>query len=397
MKLIDRTEYLEQLIHLQGTPDIKVITGIRRCGKSKLMDAFMEYVRIHIPSANIVHINFNQSEYDALLIGSALEAYVKQNYCSGCTNYLFIDEVQMCNGFEKAINSLHDSGCWDIYITGSNAFLLSSDLATLFTGRVMTIEVYPFSLKEYMLYFAYDDPQIALDSYLRIGGMAGSYLYTDERYRHRYVADVFDTLILRDIRTKHKLRNSVVLDRLCDYMLDNAGNITSVRNIAISLVNNHIATNDKTIGAYLNYLCNAFAFYKIRRYDVRGRGYIASQDKYYLADYSFKYAKLGLRNLDYGRAYENIVAIELLRRGYDIYVGQLYQKEIDFVAMRGSEKIYIQVCDDLSSAETLQREVAPLLQIRDAYPKWLIARTRHPEYDYQGIRVLDLATWLINP
>lgn len=394
MKLIERTYYLQKLLDSVGTPDIKVITGIRRCGKSKLLEAFISKLETRGEGINVIHINFNQTEYENLMEYHSLENYVKSRYKDSCDNFLCIDEVQMCQGFEKAINSLYDSGRFDIYITGSNAFLLSSDLATLFTGRTFAIEVYPFSFKEYLQYYGRTDVLDAFDDYAKEGGMAGSFLYVKEKDKYRYIADIFNTLVLRDISSKYKIRNRVLLDNICDFLIDNQSNTTSLRSLSDSISTNKQQTNDRTVGTYVKYLCNAFAFYKVRRYDIRGRKYLASQDKYYLADHSFKYAKLGTRNMDYGRCYENIVAIELLRRGYELYVGALYKKEIDFVAIRQNEKIYIQVCDDISGDETFKREVSPLLQIADAYPKIIIARTRHEAYCYEGVWIFDISNWL---
>ena len=395
MKLIERKQYLDKLINVIGTPDIKVITGVRRSGKSKLLEAFKDYVEAEVSDCNIVHINFNLPEYDHLLACRPLYDYVKAQYIKGKQNFVLIDEVQMCVDFEKAINGLHATEKFDIYITGSNAFLLSSDLATLFTGRTFEIKVFPFSFSEYMQYFGHNDKYAAIDRYMVEGGMAGSYLYKDQEARYDYIADVFDTLIVRDIRRKYKIRNMQLMDRLVDFLMDNISNLTSARSIKNAFSSVQEKVNHVTISSYLQYLCNAFAFYKIRRYDIKGKKYLSNNDKYYLSDHTFRYAKLGTKNMDSGRVIENIVAMELLRRGYEVYVGVLYKKEIDFVALKRSEKIYIQVSDNISDEKTFEREVSPLLQIRDAYPKMVIARTRHDEYQYEGIRIVDIADWLL--
>lgn len=395
MKLIERPLYLEKMIHVIGTPDIKVITGVRRCGKSKLLEMFKGYVIRTYPDANIIHINFNLPDYDDLLTYKGLYSYIKALHRENARNFVLIDEVQMCQDFEKAINGLHASEQFDIYITGSNAFLLSSDLATLFTGRTFEISVFPFSFKEFVDYWQPDVITQAYDRYLLEGGMAGSYLYRDQEAKYDYIADVFDTLILRDIRRKYRIRNTALMDQIVDFLMDNISNCTSSRNISNTLTNNSDRINHKTVSSYIQYLCNAFAFYRIRRYDLRGKRYLASNDKYYLSDHAFRYAKLGTKDMDYGRIMENIVAVELLRRGYEVYVGMLYQKEIDFVAIKRNEKTYIQVSDDISTEKKLLREVQPLLQIRDAYPKMLIARTKHDDYHYEGILITDISTWLL--
>ena len=396
MKLIEREFYLEKLKSVTETPDIKVITGVRRSGKSKLLDAFIDWIKETDRNANIIHINYNLLEFDSIKTAPALNSYVEEHYQSNKNNFLLIDEVQLCSDFEKVINSFHASEKYDIYITGSNAFLLSSDLATLFTGRVFQVQVYPFSFYEYQKYFSCSNTEDAFDSFVKEGGMAGSFVYKSPEEKYSYIKDVFNTLIARDIVQKYKIKNELLLNKLNDFMLDNISSEVSVRKIADTLTSNQEKTNDKTIGSYLNYLCNAFAFYKVRRYDIRGKKYLASQDKYYLAEHSFRYAILGTKNMDYGRVYENMVCIELLRRGYEVYTGVLYKKEIDFVAIKQSEKIYIQVSDDISSPETFEREVSPLLSIKDAYPKVLIARTRHEKYLHEGISIINLADFLLN-
>lgn len=395
MKLIERTDYLKQLEDVQGTPDIKVITGIRRSGKSKLLEAFIDVIHKKEPEANIIHINYNDDAYEDLLEYHALLEYVKSKYIKGKNNYLFIDEVQLCEGFEKAINSFHVSEKYDIYITGSNAFLLSSDLATLFTGRTFEIEVYPFSFKEFVTYYGYTNMQEAYIKYLTEGGMPGSYVYKSEKDKHKYIRDIFDTLVLRDIKQKYKIRNESVLTKTTDFLIDNISNLTTARKLTEAINNKGDKVDHKTVDKYINYLCKAFAFYKVRRYDIQGKKYLASTEKYYLSDHSFRYAKLGSKNPDYGRALENIVAIELMRRGYELYVGVLYKKEIDFVAIRENEKIYIQVANSIEENETKERELDPLRRIRDSYPKMVISRTGYPEYDIDGIKIIDITDWLM--
>lgn len=394
MRLIKRTRYLETLVDVMGTPDIKVITGIRRSGKSKLLEALRDYILANVADANVIHVNYNLDDFEGIAEYRALLNYVKDRYQPEAVNFLLIDEVQMCEGFERAINSLHASERYDIFITGSNAFLLSSDLATLFTGRTFELEVFPFSFSEFCEYYGRTDVDDAFDDYALQGGMSGSYLYKNPVQRFKYIADVFRTLVMRDIVQRHNVRNKVMLDKIGDFVLDNVSNITSARSVANALGSGGSAPNHKTVGAYIGYLCDAFALYRIRRYDIRGKKYLASGEKYYLADHSFKYALLSTRDMDWGRTYENIVAIELLRRGYEVYVGTLYKKEIDFVAIRQSEKTYIQVSDDISSDKTFEREVSPLFQIKDAYPKMVIARTKHGEYTHEGVRIVDIARWL---
>lgn len=395
MKIIERKQYLKCLISVIGTPDIKIIIGVRRSGKSKLMKAFIEYIEKNVDDVNIIHMDFNLTKFEKQKDYHELEAYIENKYDKVKKNFILIDEVQNCPSFELAINSLHASEKYDIYLTGSNAFLLSSDLATLFTGRTFEIEIFPFSFKEYLLYHGEKDLDKDFLSYVRYGGMAGSYVYESEENKYKYLSNIFNTLIVRDLVQKYNIKNKNILDSLVNYMLDNISNLTSIKSITDTLVKNKTLTTDKTIGGYIKYLCNAFAFYKIRRYDINGKKYLASSEKYYLVDPTFKYAILGTKNLDTGRIYENLVALELKRRGYELYVGVLYKKEIDFVAIKRNEKIYIQVSDDISNEITFKREIDSLLAIKDAYPKVLIARTKHETYTYEGIKIIDIANWLL--
>lgn len=393
MKTIERSEYLNRIKNLKNTPDIKVIAGIRRSGKSILMQEYISYLKDHYEDINIIFIDFMDLSFEALKEYHALHTYVEEHYRQGKENYLFIDEVQMCPNFEPAVNSLYSKRKYDIYITGSNAFLLSADLATLFTGRYIEIHVYPFSFKEYCKYYSDNsDIDILFEEYTIKGGFAGSYAYNTEKDRKDYIKEVYETIVTRDLVQKYSLPDTLMLQRLSEFLMDNISNLTSPNKISNMLT----STNHVTIGKYIKYLCNAFVFYDIKRYDIRGKKYLKSTEKFYLSDVGMRYAILGTRNMDFGRVYENMVCLELLRRGYDVYVGKLYQKEIDFVAQRGSEKIYIQVSDNITEEETFKREYTPLLQIRDAYPKIIIARTNHPEYSYEGIRIFDIKDWLLN-
>ena len=395
MKLIERKYYLDKVIRVIDTPDIKVITGVRRSGKSKLLEALQKYIDKNYDNANIIHINYNLKKFDKINTGDLLYEYVDKQFVNGKDNFLLIDEIQKCKDFEETINSFHAEERFKIFITGSNAFLLSSDLATLFTGRTFEIPIFPFSFKEYMIYYKNDNIYNSFDKYIKDGGMSGSYLYKEDEDKSAYLKDIYETLIIRDVVQKYKIKNKDLLNKLSDYLLDNISNITSSRKIENTLKSNKLKAEHKTINRYIDYLCNAFAFYKVRRYDIKGKKYLVSQDKYYLSDHSFRTAILGKKNMDYGRVLENIVAIELLRRGYEIYVGTLYNKEIDFVAMKKDKQVYIQVSENISDSKSMEREINPLLSIKDGYKKMIITRLNHESFLQEGIEVIDIADWLL--
>ena len=315
MKTITRTKYLDRIIELNGTPDIKIITGIRRSGKSKLMQAYIQYLERHFDNINIIFIDFMDLEYEKIKEYHALHSYVEEHYQDGKNNYLFVDEVQMCPQFELAINSIYSKGKYDIYVTGSNAFLLSADLATLFTGRYIEIHVFPFSFQEYCQYNDDEsDKDKLFDDYSIQGGLAGSYVYRTEQDRSNYIKEVYETIVTRDLVQKYALPDTLVLQRLSEFLMDNVGNITSPNKVSQLMTANDTPTNHVTIGRYIKYLCNAFVFYDIKRYDIRGKKYLESSEKFYLCDSGIRYAILGIRNMDYGSVYENIVCIELLSR-----------------------------------------------------------------------------------
>lgn len=395
MVWIIRKKYLDELISLTGTPDIKVITGIRRSGKSVLLQQYAEWLVKNEANINIISVSLQELEFDELLDYHKLHSYICDNYKEGLRNVVMIDEIQLCEKFELAINSLHAKRKFDIYLTGSNAFLLSSDLATLFTGRVMEVKVFPFSFSEYVEYFNINgDFFDAFDRYVRMGGMPGSYEYESEEQRFAYIEDVYKTILERDLVKKYKIRNTSEFLRISEFMMDNIGNLLSPNNICKTLNRGQSEITRKTVDKYIRYLENAFLFYEAKRYDLSGKKYLETNKKYYLCDPSFRYAVNGTKNLDFGRMYENIVYTELLRRGYEVYVGKLYKKEVDFVAIKRNEKKYIQVSDNISDETTMKREISPLLGIKDAYPKMIIARTRHEDYQNEGVLITDISSWL---
>ena len=395
MKVLERQDFLQKLINTIYTPDIKVITGIRRSGKSKLLEMFIENLKKQIPDANIIHINYNLFQFSTLKNAAALNEYVENLYAPNKENFLLVDEVQLCKDFEHAVNSFHASEKYHIYLTGSNAFLLSNDLATLFTGRTFSIEVFPFSFKEFVAYFDCKDLQQAFDRFVMEGGMSGSYLYDSLDDKYNYLNEVFETLIVHDIQQKYKIKNLPLLDMLNDFLVDNISSEISARSLAKTLTSKGSKVDDKTVSSYVKYLCASFAFYKIRRYDIKGKNILQVRTSIILLTILLNMQNSELKTWTMGGFTKNIVCIELLRRGYEVYTGVLYQKEIDFVAVKRNEKIYIQVSDDISPADTMERESSPLLSIKDAYPKMIIARTKHPAYQYEGIAVWDIAEWLI--
>ena len=272
MQLIVRKKYLDELIELYGTPDIKVITGIRRSGKSVLLQEFVTYLQSLEEPINIVMINLQELEFDYLLEYHTLHKYILDQYKEGMTNVLLIDEVQLCPQFELAINSIYAKGIYDIYITGSNAFLLSSDWATLFTGRTMEIKVYPFSFMEYLTYYEITDGYgDAFDQYVRTGDMPGAYVYKTEDRQYDYVRDVYSTILVRDLVEKYKIRNKSEFTNISEFMMDNIGNLLSPNNISKTLNNDRSEITRKTVSKYIGYLENAFLFYEAKRYDLKGK------------------------------------------------------------------------------------------------------------------------------
>ena len=373
MKLIQRDFYLDKLKDIVGTPDIKVITGLRRSGKSKLLESFMDYVKATDGDANIIHVNFNLSEYEHLLEHHALHDYVEGAYVPSKNNYVLIDEIQMCDGFEKAINSLHASEKYDIYITGSNAKMLSGELATYLAGRYVGFTIYPFSFQEVLQALGDVPPQEAFRLYLQRGGMPFLYQFPmDEQNVRQYLDDIYSSIILKDIAQRNKIRDLELLKRVLQYFISNIGNPFSASTITRYLKNEKRKISNETLYNYIDYCKTACLLHLVPREDISGKQLLQFQEKIYLTDHGFREALLGTNLRDINQVLENIVYLELLRRGYTVTVGRLGRSEVDLVAKQGKDTLYIQVSYLLASEDTVQREFSVLEKIPDNYPKYVV-------------------------
>ena len=387
MKTIERPLYLDQLIAMYGTPAIKVVIGIRQSGKSVLMEQYAAWVRMKHPEANIIKVDMQ--EFEDVDIPEYLPYHVYgfalKHYKKGIVNLLIIDGVKLFKHFEAETNIFYARGLFDIYITGSNTFLQSSDFSTLFSGRTMKLVVFPFSFEEFLQYTERDDLDVAFSDYVHLGGFPGSYAYKDDSQKYAYI---------REITTKYQIRNKNELFQIASFLMENIGIVSSLHSMSLALQHKGFPITAKTVSDSIQYFDAAFIFHKVAQFDIRGKKLLKRGYKYYLVDIGLRYAFQGTKNMDVGRIYENLVYLELVRRGYEVYVGKLYRKEIDFVVKKGDEQCYIQVSDDISEPETLKRECVSLLSIKDAYPKMILARTHHEAYSKDGIQIKDLATWL---
>lgn len=427
--LIARDFYLNKLIDFKDTDMIKVITGIRRCGKSSLMGLMQEYLLNNgVSEKQIISMNFESMVYSDMDV-KALYEYVCKNTVPDKKMYLFFDEVQLMKDWQKAINSFRvDLDC-DIYITGSNAYLLSSELSTYLSGRYIEIKVLPLSFREFIdfhgyrlkekilsdksskkiIYDAENDPVDArdvFDLYVKYGGMPSIADVGLEVEKVSAVLDgIYSAVIVRDIleRKKHdnirQINDAVLLRKIMMFLADNIGNNTSSNSIKNTLVNEKLIDNRpavQTVSAYVNALTEAFVFYEIQRFDIKGREYLKTLGKYYIVDIGLRNYLLGNRGGDSGHILENIIYFELLRRGYEVSVGKIDNKEIDFIAVKTNEKKYIQVTETMISEETRQRELAPLMMVDDNYEKFIITMDKPIVTDIDGIRIINALDWLLS-
>lgn len=397
-----RDYYLDQLVAFRDRPLIKVITGIRRCGKSTLLSLFEQYLVdvAGVSRSRIIRINFESIEFDEVTTYKALYQLVlgRMTERNG-RYYVLLDEVQQVPAWEKAVNSLFVDCDVDMYITGSNAYLLSSELSTLLTGRFVEIKMQPLSFREYVDFHdgaVAGKPRELFASYLRYGGLP---LVVELKERPEtiapFLAGIYSTVIMKDVIWRNQVRDPALLESVVKFVAANVGNIVSTKKISDYLTSSGRKTSSETIDNYLRMLENAYIIYRANRYDLRGKLHLKTLEKYYMVDAGIRNHLTGLRNTDYGHMLENVVFMELLRRGFDVCIGKLDQYEVDFVATKADEKIYFQVAATIMDENTRLRELRPLQLVPDNYPKVILSMDECVFRDFLGIRCANIVEWLL--
>lgn len=399
MQLIKRKEYLKQLINWRDKKVIKVITGVRRCGKSTLMDLYKRcLLEQGVANEQIISINFEDYDYIDLLAPRNFYAYVKERILSdGRMTYCFFDEIQNVKDFERVVDSLYIKPNVDIYITGSNAYMLSSELATLLSGRYVEIKMLPLSFKEYVEASG-DERELARKYRSYIETSSFPYVLDmkqDARVIREYLNGIYNTIVVKDITQRNKFPDTMMLESVLRFAYDNIGNILSTKKIADTMTSDGRKIDTKTVEKYLNALMESYMLYQCKRYNIKGKQYLKTLDKYYAVDMGMRKVLLGSKAMDAGHILENIVYLELLRRGYDVYIGKVDDLEVDFVAMDDKGMTYYQVSATVRDEKTLKRELASLQSINDNYPKILLTLDDDPEMEYAGIRKINALDWLL--
>ncbi|WP_303706420.1 ATP-binding protein [Phascolarctobacterium succinatutens] len=399
MRLIKRKEYLQQLINWRDKKVIKVITGVRRCGKSTLMDLYKScLLEQGVANEQIISINFEDYDYIDLLEPRNFYAYVKERILSdGRMTYFFFDEIQNVKDFERVVDSLYIKPNVDIYITGSNAYMLSSELATLLSGRYVEIKMLPLSFKEYVEVSG-DEHELPRKYRNYIETSSFPYVLDmkqDARVIREYLNGIYNTIVVKDITQRNKFPDTMMLESVLRFAYDNIGNILSTKKIADTMTSDGRKIDTKTVEKYLNALMESYMLYQCKRYNIKGRQYLKTLDKYYAVDMGMRKVLLGSKAMDAGHILENIVYLELLRRGYDVYIGKVDDLEVDFVAMDDKGMTYYQVSATVRDEKTLKRELASLQSINDHYPKILLTLDDDPEMEYAGIRKINALDWLL--
>lgn len=395
---IERKEYLDKLIAFRDKNIIKVITGVRRCGKSVLLELFQNYLlKQGVSEEQIVAINLEDYDFYELREPAKLHSYIKERLNKDKLTYIFIDEVQHCEDFPRVVDSLYLKKNVDIYLTGSNANLLSSEIATLLSGRYVEIMMLPLSFKEYVS--STGDTKELSRKYLEYIENS-SFPYTlDLKGQPKeitlYLEGLYNTIVVKDISQRKKFPDTMMLESIARFVFDNIGNPMSTKKIADTMTSFGRKIDVKTVEKYVRALMESFIVYQAKRYNIKGKQYLKTLEKYYVVDIGLRYMLLGSRSTDVGHILENVIYLELLRRGYDVYVGKIDDLEVDFVAQDQKKTIYYQVAATVRDKNTLKRELSPLQKISDHYPKVILTLDDDPEADYDGIRRINALDWLI--
>ena len=393
--MIERNDYLDELKKWKDKDLIKVITGIRRCGKSTLFELYINYLRkIGIPDDHIISLNLESPDYQ-FKDYKDLYDYVNEKIKDNDMYYVFLDEVQVVEQFEKAVDGLYIKKNVDEYITGSNAYLLSGELATFLAGRYIELKVFPLSFKEYANYFQQDGDERLYLKYVNNSSMPYALKLDDQDEIDKYLDAIYNTIIVKDIVTRRKISDTSVLKSLSEFMFSSIGNVLSVKKIADILTSNGRNISVHTVETYLDSLVESFIFNKVSRYDIKRKQYLQTGEKYYATDVTMRYALLGRKYIDLGHILENVVYLELLRRGYKVYIGKVGDKEIDFIAENSVGITYYQVAYTVRDKDTLERELSVLDNINDHYPKFILTMDVDPEIDFNGIRKINVLDWLL--
>ncbi len=399
MILHKRNLYLERIRPYIGTPVVKVITGMRRVGKSCFLRNLMDEFSGRSGTGPLVAVDRESLEFDFIRDYRDLEGYVKEKAPAGPA-VLLVDEIQEIEGWERCIASLLGEGRFDIYISGSNAGMLSSELATLLSGRYIEFPIYSLGFAEFLEFhgLAAEASPAAFADYLRYGGLpALAHFELDQEVVYQYIQALYHTILLKDVVKRHQVRNIALLESVVRYVFDNLGNIFSAKRVSDFLKSQRMSLGVETVHNYLAYLCSTFVLYRVPRYDIRGKRLLSMHEKYFLGDIGLRHALLGYRESDISGLLENIVFLELKRRGYTVYIGKQGDLEIDFIASRAGERIFIQVAYLLASPGTVEREFAPLLAIRDNYPKYVLSMDSFLGGDHQGVKWMNLMEFLLRP
>ena len=400
--MIDRPLYLDKIMPFVDTPFVKILTGVRRCGKSTILKMIIKKLREekHVDDEQILSYRFDSMEYEDMTT-KELYLELKSKIIQSKKTYLFLDEIQEIEGWEKVVNTLASDFDVDIYIAGSNSRMMSSEISTYLTGRYITFHIYTLSFEEYLMfkksYTTLKDLKQEFSQYVRLGGFPATHLQDysqDEVYT--IVKDIYNSTIFSDIVRRNQVKKIDQLERVVKYTFNNIGNTFSAKSISNYFKSEQRKIDNETVYSYLEKLQKAYILHKCSRYDLQGKDILKTQEKFYLADVSLRYSVLGYTVDSVASSLENIVYLELKRRGYDVYIGKIKDKEIDFVATKQNEKIYVQVTQEIKSEKTQKREYEQLLEIRDNYPKYVVMADDFAGGNYEGIKTMNIVDFLLN-